>query len=98
MILKKIIPFSLDVKIGREKDKFTTSIFRRDTLSGVYTKFSSFVAPEHKFDLVYTLSRRSLIIVSDFSKFHFEVETLEEILHKNTYLTKVFDKCLEKLF
>ena len=37
-------PFSfLDVKICREKDKFTTSVFRKDTFSGVYTNFSSFV-------------------------------------------------------
>ena len=41
----------LDVKICREKDKFTTSVFRKDTFSGVYTNFSSFVALEHKFGL-----------------------------------------------
>ena len=64
----------LDVKICREKDKFTTSVFRKDTFSGVYTNFSSFVALKHKFGLVYTLLHRSFTIVSDFSKFHFEVE------------------------
>ena len=26
----------LDVKICREKDKFTTSVFRKDTFSGIY--------------------------------------------------------------
>ena len=31
----------LDVKICREKDKFTKSVFRKDTFSGVYTNFSS---------------------------------------------------------
>ena len=65
------------VKICREKDKFTTSVFRKDTFNGVYTNFSSFVALEHKFGLVYTLLHRSVTIVSDFSKFHFEVETLK---------------------
>ena len=44
----------LDIKICREKDKFTTSVFRKDTFSGVYTNFISFVPPEHKFGLVYT--------------------------------------------
>ena len=39
----------LTVTICREKDKFTTSAFRKDTFSGVYTNFSSFVALEHKF-------------------------------------------------
>ena len=32
----------LDVKICREKDKFTTSVFRKDIFSGLYTTFSSF--------------------------------------------------------
>ena len=42
----------LDVKIFREKDKFVKSFFRKDTFSDVYTIISSFVALEHKFDLV----------------------------------------------
>ena len=53
--LKKDNSFSFfDVKICREKDKFTTSVFRKDTFSGVYTNFSSFVALGNKFDLVST--------------------------------------------
>ena len=86
----------LDVKICREKDKFTTNVFRKDTFSGIYTNFSSFVALEHKFGLVYTLLHRSFTIVSDFSKFHFEVETLKKTLHKNAYPTNFVDKCIPK--
>ena len=73
----------LDVKICREKDKFTTSVFRKDTFSGVYTNFSSFVALKHKSGLVCTLLHRSFTIVSNFPKFHFEIETLKKALHKN---------------
>ena len=86
----------LDVKISREKDKFTTRVFRKDTFSGVYTNFSSFVALEHKFGLVYTLLHGIFTIVSDFSKFHFEVETLKKTLHKNVYPAKFVDKCIAK--
>ena len=86
----------LDVKICREKDKFTTSVFREDTFSGVYTNFSSFVALKHRFGLVHTLLHRNFTIVSDFCKFHFEVETLKETLHKNAYPTKFIDKCVAK--
>ena len=58
---KKDNSFSFfDVKICREKDKFTTSVFRKDMSSGVYTNFSSFVALTHKFGLVYTLLHRKL--------------------------------------
>ena len=84
----------LDVKICREKDKFTTNVFRKDTFSGIYTNFSSFVALEHKFGLVYTLSHRNFTIVSDFSKFHFEVKTLKKTLHKNASTTKFVGKCI----
>ena len=90
-------PFSfLDVKICREKDKFTTSVFRKDTFSGVYTNFSSFVKLEHTFGIVYILLHRSFTMVSNFSKFHFEVETLTKTLHKNAFPTKFVDKCIAK--
>ena len=56
--LKKITPFHC-----REKDKFT-SVFITDTFSGVYHNFSSFVALEHKFGLVYILLHKSFTIVS----------------------------------
>ena len=66
------------------------------TFSGVYTNFSSFVALEHKFGLVYALLHRSFTIVSGFSKFHLEVEILKKKLHKNAYPTKFVDKCIAK--
>ena len=34
--------------------------------------------------------------MSDFSKFHFEVETLKKALHKSAYPTKFVDKCVAK--
>ena len=72
----------LDVKICREKNKFTTSVFRKNTFSGVYTKYSSSVALEHKFGLVHTFLHRSFTIVPGFSKFQFQVETLKKTPHK----------------
>ena len=45
---------------------------------------------------MYTLLHRSFTIESDFSKFHFEVETLKETLHNNTYPTRFVDKCIAK--
>ena len=64
--------------------------------SGVYTNFSSFVALKHKFGLVYTHLHRSFTILSDFFKFHFEVETLKKTLHKDAYLTKFVGKFVAK--
>ena len=84
----------LDLKICREKDKFATSVLRKDTFSGVYTNFSSFVALKHKFGLVDTLLHRSFTIVSDFSRFHFEVETLKKMLIPQNVLTNVLQNLL----
>ena len=82
----------LDVKICREKDKFKTSVFRKDTFSGVYTNFGIFVALKHKFDLVHTLLHSFSDLVSlwclIFPNF---------TLHKNAYPTKLVDKCVQKL-
>ena len=91
----------LDLKICREKDKFTISVLRKDTFSGAYTNFSRFVALKHKFGLVDTLLYRSFTIVSDFSRFHFEVETLKKMLIpqfvNNIYIQKPVFTTVPKL-
>ena len=48
----------LDVSVFFENGKFVTIAFRKETLTGVYTNFSSFILLEHKFGLVYTLLLR----------------------------------------
>ena len=75
----------LDVKIFRENDKFVTSVFRKETFSGVYTNFISFIPLEYKFGLVHTLLNRCFNLSSDFLKFHHEVDKLKNILSKNAY-------------
>ena len=69
--------FFLDVNVFPENGKFVTNAYRKETFTGVYTKFSSFVPLEHKFDLVYTLLLyHCFCLVSDISKFYFEIEKL----------------------
>ena len=48
----------LDVNIIREKDKFTTSVYRKPTFSGIYTHFDSFLPSSNKIDLLHTLLYR----------------------------------------
>ena len=43
-----------------------------------------------------TFLHRSFTIASDFYNFHFEVEALNETLHKNAYPTKFVGKCILK--
>ena len=58
---------SLDVKIFRENDKFVTSVFRKETFSGVCTNFISFIPVEYKFGLVHTLLNQCFNYLQTFS-------------------------------
>ena len=60
----------LDVKIFRENNKFTTSVFRKPTISGVFTNFDSFIPISYKHGLVNTLIFRCFKICSSYEKLH----------------------------
>ena len=68
----------LDVKIFRENDKFVTSVFKKETFSGVYTNFISFIPLQYKFGLVHTLLNRCCNLSSEFLKFHHEVDKIKK--------------------
>ena len=84
----------LDVGITKENQKFNTDVFRKETFSGVYTNFSSFIPEVYKSGLISTLLFRSFTLVSNFNKFHLEIVKLKEMLKKNGYPEGVFDKCV----
>ena len=69
------IPF-LDANAFRENGKFVTNVYRKEAFTGVCTNFSSFIPSEHEFGLVYMLLNRCFCLVTDISKFHFEIEKL----------------------
>ena len=75
----------LDVNIIREKDKFTTSVYRKPTFSGIYTHFDSFLPPSNKIGLLHALLYRCFRICSDWTKFHLEVVKLTEVFKNNGY-------------
>ena len=88
------LPF-LDVNAIRDGSTFSTSVYRKPTFSGVYTNFASFMPKEYKLGLIYTLIFRIFTIVSDFSRFHVEVQKLRTILLKNGYPTCLIDSCVK---
>ena len=73
-----------------------TNIYRKETFTGLYTNFSSFIPLEHKFGPVYMILHHCFCLVTDMSKFHFEIEKLKEILLSNGYSNKFIDKCISK--
>ena len=62
------MPF-LDVNAFSENGKFVTNVYRKETFTGVYTNFSSFIPLEHKFGLVYTLLHRGLYVITSLLSF-----------------------------
>ena len=87
----------LDIKICRENDKITTSVYRKPTFSGVFTNFDSFIPDIYKNGLVNTLLFRSFSICSSYEKFHNEIVYLKEVLKRNGYPVTLIDNCI-KLF
>ena len=90
------MPF-LDVNVFRENGMFVANVYIKETFTGVYTNFSSFIPLACvKFGLVYTLLHRCFCLVSNMPKFHFEIEKLKEILLSNGYSNKFIDQCISK--
>ena len=59
--IENTLPF-LDVNVFRDADKFSTTIHRKSTFSGVYSNFRSFMPDTYKRGLVSTLLYRAYMI------------------------------------
>ena len=81
--------------ISRHSKGFTTTVYHKPTFSGVYSNFNSFIADEYKHGLIFTLLFRIFSIVSDFSKFHEEVNYLKNVLKKNYIPSALVDKYIK---
>ena len=90
---------SLDIKIVRENNKFTTSVYRKPSFSGVFTHFESFIPNSYKYALIFILLHRAFKLFSDFELLHQEIEHLNNIFRKtgqtanftNFYIKKYLD-------
>ena len=85
----------LDVKVIREDNVFTTSVYRKLSFSSVYTHFDSYMPLSCKFRLVSTIIFRSFTICSDIPKFHQEICKIKDIFIKNGYSERFLDKCVK---
>ena len=81
----------LDVNFIREQGKFTTSVYRKPTFSGVYTHFDSFLPNTYKIGVVYTLANRYFLIYSNWLMFRLQLTILRKIFQKNGYPENFID-------
>ena len=86
----------LNVKICRENNKLTTSVYRKPTFNGVFTNFKFFIPTVYNCGLVYTLLDRSFNITFSYEKFHNETNALKQILKLNRYPTQFIDRCIKQ--
>ena len=87
----------LDVKVIREDNVFTTSVYRKPAFSGVYTHFDSYMPLNYKFSLVSTIFSRSFTICSDMPKFYQEICKIKDIFTKSGYNERFIEKCFKTL-
>ena len=91
------LPF-LDVNVFRDSEKFSSSVHRKDTFSGVFTNYEAFIPDVYKEGLISTLLYRAYMINSSFLSLHDEVEKLKKIFKNNGYPMKFVDRCILKFF
>ena len=87
----------LDLNIIREKGKFTTSVYRKPTFSGIYTNFDSFLPSSNKIGLLHTLLYIRFQICWDWTKFHSELVKLTDVFKNNGYPEKFINRIQEKV-
>ena len=80
----KVIPF-LDVLIKRHNHTYSTSIYRKKTFTGLYTKWDSFTPRKYKVNLIRTLTFRCFRICSSPHLLQSCLDELKKLLSQNGY-------------
>ena len=80
-----VIPF-LDILVKRcPNNTFVTSIYRKKTFTGLYTKWDSFTPRKYKINLIRTLTYRCYRICSSASLLQSALDDLRKLLLQNGY-------------
>ena len=87
------LPF-LDVLVNKEGIDFSTSLFRKQTFTGLYTNFASLSPTRYKTNLVRILVFCAFHICSSFVNFHKEIVRIKEILRANCFPVTLIDNVI----
>ena len=86
----------LDIQIFRDNNVFNTTVFRKNTFTGLGTNFYSFCFRNFKINSISTLLHRAFTLTSDWHLFHKEIVFLERFFKNNCYPSKVFFNLVKK--
>jgi hypothetical protein len=89
------LPF-LDTEVIRRVNKYSTTIYRKKTFTGVYLNWTSMTARRYKIGLIKCLAERIWRICSDQERRLAELEKLKTILRKNNYPEEVVELSIAK--
>ncbi len=84
------LPF-LDIDIFRSNGKFTTSVYRKPTFTGLFTNFQSFIPLTYKRSLVSCLLHRIFNLCFSYENFHAQLEVIRKLFNLNGFPSHMFD-------
>ena len=85
------LPF-LDIEITRSNGRFSTSVYRKPTFTGLFTNFHSFVPLAYKRSSVCYLLHQIFHLCSSYENFHAQLEVVRKLFNLNGFPTHMFDK------
>ena len=93
------LPF-LDVLITKTSNEIETTVYKKPTFSGLYTKWDSYTPTKYKRNLINNLLHRAHQICSSFTLLHKEFNQISLVLGKNdhpkNFLNKHINRFMEK--
>ena len=92
---ENILPF-LDIYIKRTESGINTSIYKKETDTGLLSNYNSFVSFKYKIYLIKALLDRIFKINNTWSGFHNDLENMKETLQKNSFTSKIIDQNINK--
>ena len=85
------LPF-LDIEITRSNGKFSTSVYRKPTFTGLFTNFHSFVPLVYKRSFVCCLLHQIFHLCSSHENIHAQLEVVRKLFNLNGFPTHMFDQ------
>ena len=86
----------LDCLVTKFGDTFNTSVFRKDTFTGLGTSYFSFCTFGFKMNGIRTLLHRAYRVSSNFVTLHAELEFLKNYFYKNGFPISFVESCIRK--
>ena len=85
------LPF-LDIDISRSRDKFSTSVYRKPTFTGLFTNFHSFIPLTYKRCLVSCFIHRIFNLCLSYENFHIQLEVVRNLFKLNGFPSHMFER------